>query len=59
VENDTDTTPFTDDTDTVENVTVLPIRDEPIIIFVFTVEPMILDVTRVLPARVETVITPP
>jgi hypothetical protein len=43
----------------VENPIVLPIRDDPTAIFTFTVEPIILDVKRVLPNSVETVTFPP
>jgi hypothetical protein len=59
VENDTNPTPFTVDAVSVETVMVLPTREEPTPIFIYTVEPIILDVTSVLPRIVEYPMNPP
>lgn len=59
MENDTSTTPFTLEVVMVETVTVLPVREEPIMVLLFTVEPIRLDVKSVLPRIVEYAMNPP
>ena len=59
MENDTATTPFTLEVVMVEKVTVLPVREEPIMVLLFTVEPNRLDVRSVLPRIVEYAMNPP